>query len=87
MKQITYSQTIRALNNLDSLRTKLYVQQYELMCDGKYDEADELQDKVDDIEYLVSKIEDGHMSFEEWTRVNAYVEEREYLRSLACNEG
>ena len=83
MKQITYNQVIRALNNLDSLRTKLYVKQYELNCDGKYDEADELQDKVDDIEYLVFKIEDGHMSFEEWNRVNAYVEEREYLRSLA----
>lgn len=40
MKQITYSQTIRALNNLDSLRTKLYMQQYELNCDGKYDEAE-----------------------------------------------
>lgn len=83
MKQVTYNQVIRALNNLDSLRTKLYIKQYELNCDGRYDEADELQDKVDDIEYLVSKIEDGHMSFEEWNRVNAYVEEREYLRSLA----
>ena len=83
MKQITYSQTIRALNNLDSRRTKLYVQQYELNCDGKYEEAEELEEKINELEKLTQKLECGHMSKNDWDKVCSYVNEREYLRTLA----
>lgn len=54
MKQISFKQTESAMFNLDSLRAKLWNEWYET-------NDKELQARIDEIEYLIGRIQRGRM--------------------------
>lgn len=79
MKQISFRQTESALFNLDSLRTKLLVQQYE-----EPDREEELQKRIDEVEALLSKMHFGKVTKAEWAKIQELVSERKMQRYLTC---
>lgn len=77
MKQVSFKQTESAMFNLDSLRTKLWNEWYETN-----DES--LQERIDEIEALVWKIQRRRMTQKEWNRVQELVAERQMQRYATC---
>lgn len=77
MKQVSFKQTESALFNLDSLRTKLWNEWYETNDDA-------LQERIEEIENLFSKVQRGRMTSKEWNRVQELVAERQMQRYATC---
>lgn len=84
MKTISYKQTESALFNLDSLRTKLLVQQAELAEAKKYAEADALDARIEEVENLLGKMHFGRVTRKEWARIQELVAERKMQRYITC---
>lgn len=84
MKTISWRQTESALFNLDSLRTKLYVQQAELAEAKKYAEADALDARIEEVEDLLGKMKFGRVTRKEWMRIQEFVAERRMQRYITC---
>lgn len=84
MKTISFKQTESALFNLDSLRTKLYVQQSELAEVKKYAEADALDERIEEVEDLLGKMKSGRVTRKEWARIQELVAERRMQRYTTC---
>ena len=84
MKTISYKQTESALFNLDSLRTKLLVQQAELVEAKKYVEADALDERIEEVEDLLVKMHFGCVTRKEWARIQELVAERQMQRYITC---
>lgn len=81
MKQLTFRQTESALFNLDSLRTKLLNERYEAYENGN---EDEVQERIDEVESLLSKMRFGRVTQAEWNRICELVNERKMQRYLVC---
>ena len=77
MKQIPFKQTESVMFNLDSLRTKLWNEWYET-------NNEELQTQIDEIEYLIGRIQRGRMKQSEWDRIQELVVERQMQRYVTC---
>lgn len=81
MKQISFKQTESALFNLDSLRTKLLNERYEAYEHGN---ENELQERIDEVENLLSKMHFGRVTQAEWNRISELVNERKMQRYVTC---
>lgn len=79
MKQISFKQTESALFNLDSMRTKLLNEQYE-----QPEREEELQERIDEIENLLTKMHFGRVTKSEWDRIQEIVNERQMQRYVTC---
>ena len=79
MKQISFRQTESALFNLDSMRTKLLVEQYE-----QPEREEELQVRIDEVENLLGKMHFGRITKSEWDRIQEIVNERKMQRYVTC---
>jgi len=84
MKYVSFNQTESALFNLDSMREKLYVQKIDLEYSGKYIEADEIDKKIEEVEYLLGKMQSGRVTSKEWSRIQSIVSERKMQRYITC---
>lgn len=81
MKQLSLRQTESALFNLDSLRTKLLNERYEVYEKGN---EDEVQKRIDEVENLLEKMHFGRVTVKEWLRICELVNERKMQRYLTC---
>lgn len=79
MKQISFRQTESALFNLDSMRTKLLNEEYE-----QPEREDELRERIDEIESLLTKMQFGSVTRSEWNRIQEIVNERQMQRYVTC---
>lgn len=84
MKQISFKQTDSARFNLDSLREKLLLQEYDLINEQKYEEAGKTRQQIDEIETLLEKCISEELNSPEWNRIQELVNIRKYQRYICC---
>lgn len=84
-KQISIKLWDSALFNLDSMRMKLMNERDDSNIEGKSGEyLDKLQEKIDEIEDLLTKMYFGKVTKSDWNRIQQIVKERQWMRYCHC---
>lgn len=84
MKRIGFKQTESALFNLDSMRTKLQNERDDAFEIRDWETHDKAEERIEEIENLISKIREGQMKISDWNRIQAIVNERQMQRYMTC---
>ena len=84
MKTIGYRQTESALFNLDSLRTKLENERDDAFERRDWDAYDVCEERIYEVEELLTKMRCGRISQFEWKRICELVNERKMQRYITC---